>query len=165
MIKRIEAIIREEKLNDVKDALHKIGIVGMNVSEVQGHGRQGGIVLTGRTGTYQIDMLPRVQINIVLSDHNVEKTVRTIREAAVTGSDAGDGIVFIYPVEDVVRIRTGERGQEALTYQDDIDSRLAKYYAPPGRGEHKGGNNGVQESAAASNRARGKGFWSRLRKG
>jgi len=165
MIKRIEAIIREEKLNDVKDALHKIGIVGMNVSEVQGHGRQGGIVLTGRTGTYQIDMLPRVQINIVLSDHNVEKTVRTIREAAVTGSDAGDGIVFIYPVEDVVRIRTGERGQEALTYQDDIDSRLAKYYAPPGRGEPKGGNNGVQESAAASNRARGKGFWSRLRKG
>ncbi len=64
MINKIEAIVREEKLNDVKDALRGIGIVGMNVSEVQGHGRQGGIVLTGRTGTYQIDMLPRVQVNV-----------------------------------------------------------------------------------------------------
>jgi len=164
MIKRIEAIIREEKLNDVKDALHKIGIVGMNVSEVQGHGRQGGIVLTGRTGTYQIDMLPRVQINIVLSDHNVEKTVRTIREAAVTGSDAGDGIVFIYPVEDVVRIRTGERGQEALTYQDDIDSRLAKYYAPPGRGEVPSDGGKPSRSEGASGPVESGGLFSRLRR-
>ena len=122
MTKKIEAIIREEKLNDVKEALRKIGIVGMNVFEVRGHGRQGGIVLTGRSGTYQVDLLPRVQVNIVLSDHNVEKTVETIRQVAQTGN-AGDGLIFVYPVEEVIRIRTGERGHEALMYADDIDTR------------------------------------------
>lgn len=124
MTKKIEAIIREEKLNDVKDALREIGIVGMNVFEIRGHGRQGGITLTGRTGTYQVDLLPKVQLNIVLSDHNVEKTVETIRRAAMTGQE-GDGIIFIYPVEDVIRIRTGERGREALMYEGDIDARRA----------------------------------------
>jgi nitrogen regulatory protein P-II 1 len=122
MTKKLEAIVREEKVNDIKDALREIGIVGMNVIEVRGHGRQGGIVLEGRAGTYQIDMLPRVQFNIVLSDHNVEKTVETICKAASTGRP-GDGLIFIYPVEEVVRIRTGERGHAALTYPDDIDTR------------------------------------------
>jgi len=122
MTKKIEAFIREEKLGDVKDALRKIGIVGMNIFEVRGHGRAGGITLAGRTGTYQVDMLPRIQINIVLSDHNVEKTVNTICQAACTGN-SGDGLVFIYPVEDVVRIRTGERGHAALMYENDIDAR------------------------------------------
>jgi nitrogen regulatory protein P-II 1 len=122
MTKKIEAIIREDKMNDVKEALHKIGIVGMNIIEVRGHGRQGGITLAGRTGTYRVDMLPRVQFNIILSDHNVEKTVETIQEAARTGV-IGDGIIFIYPVEDVIRIRTGERGRQALMYEDDIDAR------------------------------------------
>ncbi len=122
MTKKIEAIIREEKLHQVKDALRRIGIIGMNVSEVRGHGRGGGIVLTGRTGTYQVDLLPKLQINIVLSDHNVEKTVETICQAARSGRN-GDGMIFIYPVEDVVRIRTGERGREALMYPDDIDER------------------------------------------
>lgn len=132
MAKKIEAIIREEKLNDVKDALRAMGIVGMNFSEVRGHGRQGGIVLTGRTGTYQVDLLPRVQVNIVLSDHNLEKTITTIREAAKSEEgDAGDGLIFVYPVDDVIRIRTGERGSDALSYEGDIDSRLARYYAPP----------------------------------
>jgi nitrogen regulatory protein P-II 1 len=124
MTRKIEAIIREEKLNDVKDALRRIGIVGMNVVEIRGHGRQGGIVLNGRSGSYQIDMLPRIQINIVLSDHNVEKTVQTIVDAAQTGQ-IGDGIIFVYPVEDVIRIRTGERGREALTYEGDIDTMAA----------------------------------------
>jgi nitrogen regulatory protein P-II 1 len=122
MTKRIEAIIREEKLSDVKDALHDIGIVGMNVAEIRGHGRQGGITLTGRSGTYQVDLLPKVQLNVVLSDHNVEKTVETIQQAAQTGQE-GDGVIFIYPVEEVVRIRTGERGREALAYAGDIDTR------------------------------------------
>ena len=121
MTKKIEAILREERLNDVKDALRKIGIVGMNVTEVRGHGRQGGIVLAGRTGTYQVDLLPRVQINIVLSDHNVERTIAAIRQAAHTGN-MGDGIIFVYPVEDVIRISTGERGHEALMYPGDIDT-------------------------------------------
>jgi nitrogen regulatory protein P-II 1 len=122
MIKKIEAIIREEKLNEVKAALREIGIVGMNVTEIHGHGRQGGITLVGRTGAYQVDMLPKMQINIVLSDHNVEKTIETIRRAAQTGQQ-GDGIIFVYPVEDVVRIRTGERGRDALHYEGDIDTR------------------------------------------
>ena len=122
MTKKIEVIIREEKLEIVKEAMHKIGIVGMNVMEVRGHGRQGGIVLSGRSGTYRVDMLPRVQLNIILSDHNVEKTIETIRQAAFTGQ-TGDGLIFVYPVEDVIRIRTGERGREALTYEGDIDSR------------------------------------------
>ncbi|MFN2271426.1 MAG: P-II family nitrogen regulator [Anaerolineae bacterium] len=122
MTKKIEAIIREEKLEDVKSALHEIGIIGMNVFEIQGHGRQGGITLNGREGTYQVDMLPKVQLNIVLSDHNVEKTVATIRESAGTG-EPGDGIIFVYPVDDVIRVRTGERGKEALHYEGDIDSR------------------------------------------
>ncbi len=122
MTKKIEAFIREEKLSDVKDALRRIGIVGMNIVEVHGHGRGGGITLNGRSGTYQVDMLPRVQLNIVLSDHNVNKTIETIKQAAYTG-DRGDGVIFIYPVEEVVRIRTGERGWEALMYEGDIDAR------------------------------------------
>src|SRR5512138_408949 len=124
MTKKIEKILREERLNDVKEALRKIGIVGMNVTEVRGHGRQGGITLVGRTGTYQVDMLPRVQLNIVLSNHNVERTVDAICSAAQTGN-IGDGLIFIYPVDEVIRIRTGERGHEALMYEGDIDTRQA----------------------------------------
>ncbi|MFZ4828757.1 MAG: P-II family nitrogen regulator [Phototrophicaceae bacterium] len=122
MTKKIEVIIKEEKLHDIKEALRGIGIIGMNVSEVRGHGRQGGVVLSGRTGTYQIDLLPRVQINIILSDHNVEKTIATIQKAAHTGNQ-GDGMIFVYPVEDVIRISTGERGHDALMYDGDIDSK------------------------------------------
>lgn len=122
MTKKIEAIIRPEKLDDVKSALHEIGIIGMNAVEVRGHGRGGGIALQGRSGTYRVDMLPKLQLNIVLSDHNVEKTIETIKKAVYTGK-AGDGIIFIYPVDDVVRISTGERGHEALIYEDDIDTR------------------------------------------
>lgn len=132
MTKKIEAIIREEMLNDVKDALRRIGIVGMNITEVRGHGRQGGIELGGRAGTYQIDLLPRVQLNIVLSDHNLEKTVQTIQQTAHTG-DIGDGVIFVYPVEDVIRIRTGERGREALMYTGDIDELQAGVAANGGR--------------------------------
>jgi nitrogen regulatory protein P-II 1 len=125
MIKKIEAIIREEKLDEVKNALREIGIVGLNVIEVHGHGRQGGIELSGRIGSYQVDMLPKLQINIVLSDHNVEKTIETICQAARTGQP-GDGIIFVYPVDEVIRVRTGERGREALTYEGDIDARRVK---------------------------------------
>ena len=122
MTKKIEAIFREEKLPAVKEALAQIGIVGMNVMEVRGHGRQGGIELAGRIGTYKVDLLPRVQLNIILSDHNVEKTIETIQQAARTGN-IGDGIIFVYPVEEVIRIRNGERGHDALVYEGDIDTR------------------------------------------
>src|SRR5215211_6245500 len=103
MTKKIEAIFREEKLTAVKEALYNMGIVGMNVIEVRGHGRQGGIELAGRIGTYKVDFLPHVQLNIILSDHNVEKTIETIQWAAQTGN-IGDGIIFLYPVEEVIRI-------------------------------------------------------------
>ncbi len=122
MIKKIEAIIREEALDAVKDALRSIGIVGMNVVEVRGHGRQGGINLSWRGTAYQMDMIPKIMLSIILSERNVEKSVETIVKAARTGKE-GDGIIFIYPVDDVVRIRTGERGGEALAYVDDIDTR------------------------------------------
>ena len=122
MTYKIEAIIREEMLGEVKDALHEIGIVGMNCFEVVGHGRQGGIRLEGRAGSYSVDLLPKIQLNIVLSDYNVARTVETIRKAAYTG-DEGDGMIFVLPVQDVYRIRTGERNGEALSYQDDIDAR------------------------------------------
>jgi nitrogen regulatory protein P-II 1 len=122
MIKKIEAIIREEALDTVKDALRAVGIVGMNIVEVRGHGRQGGVNLQWRGTAYQMDMIPKIMISIVLSDRNVEKTIETISAAARTGQE-GDGIIFVYPVEDVVRIRTGERGGAALAYQDDIDQK------------------------------------------
>jgi nitrogen regulatory protein P-II 1 len=122
MLKKIEVIIREGKLNDVKDALKEMGIVGLNLFEIRGHGRGGGITLTGRTGSYQVDLLPKIQINIILSEHNLEETIDTILRSAYTG-EAGDGMIFVYPVEEVIRIRTRERGQEAMMYPGDIDER------------------------------------------
>jgi nitrogen regulatory protein P-II 1 len=124
MTKKLEAFIREEALDEVKNALQAIGIVGMNVYEVRGHGRQGGIELSWRGTSYHMDLIPKMQVNIVLSDHNVEKAVEAIIQAAKTGKQ-GDGLIFVYPVEDVIRIRTGERGKEALMYPDDIDVRRA----------------------------------------
>ena len=122
MTKKLEIFIREEALDAVKDALQNIGIVGMNVYEVRGHGRQGGIELSWRGTSYRMDLIPKMQVNVVLSDHNVEKAIEAITQAARTGKE-GDGLIFIYPVEDVYRIRTGERGREALMYADDIDVR------------------------------------------
>ena len=125
MARKIEAIIREDALQAVKDGLRDIGIVGMNIFDVRGHGRQGGIDQSWRVSSTRMDLLPKIQVNIVLSDHNVEKTVETIIKAARTGKE-GDGIIFVYPVEEVVRIRTGERGRDALMYPDDIDARQVK---------------------------------------
>ena len=122
MSKKIEAIIREDALDAVKDALRDLGIVGMNVFEIRGHGRQGGLDMSWRGTSYKMDLLPKIQLNIILSDNNVEKTVEVIVKAARTGKQ-GDGIIFVYPVEDVIRIRTGERGHEALMYPNDIDAR------------------------------------------
>jgi nitrogen regulatory protein P-II 1 len=125
MTKKIEAIIREDALEAVKDSLRDIGIVGLNIFEIRGHGRQGGVDQSWRGATYRMDLLPKIQLNIVLSEHNVEKTIDAIVKAARTGHE-GDGIIFVYPVEDVVRIRTGERGHDALMYAGDIDERRKK---------------------------------------
>ncbi|MFH1032932.1 MAG: P-II family nitrogen regulator [Pseudomonadota bacterium] len=128
MLKKIEAIIREDKVNDVREALKQIGILGMNTFEIRGRGRQGGIVLSGRSGSYVVDMLPKMQLNIILSDYNLDKTIEAIVKAAKTGDsgEAGDGLIFVLPVEEVVRIRTGERGHEAVMYPGDIDERSGR---------------------------------------
>ena len=122
MLKKIEAIIREDKLSDVKEALREIGIMGLNSFEIRGHGRQGGISLAGRSGTYKVDMLSKTQVNIILSEHNLEDTLEAILTSAYTG-EPGDGLIFVYPVEEVIRIRTRERGHEAVMYPGDIDER------------------------------------------
>lgn len=122
MTKKIEAIIREERLEAVKAALTEIGIVGLNITQVRGRGRDGGLKIETRTGSYMVDMIPKIQMNIVLSDDNVEATIDAICNAASTGG-SGDGVIFVLPVDDVVRISTGERGRAAITYQGDIDSR------------------------------------------
>lgn len=129
MLKKIEAIIREDKVSDVRDALKAIGIVGMNMIEIRGHGRQGGIQLVGRAGSYQVDMLTKIQINIILSENNLEETIEAILNSAGTGQP-GDGIIFVYPVDEVIRVRTRERGQEAVIYPDDIDERKKKKTTP-----------------------------------
>ncbi|MBN1665010.1 MAG: P-II family nitrogen regulator [Deltaproteobacteria bacterium] len=121
-MKKIEAIIREDKVNDVREALTDIGIVGMNMFEVRGHGRQGGVQLVGRAGTYQVNMLPKIQINVVLNDRNLDAAIEAILKSAYTG-ETGDGIIFVTPVEEVIRVRTRERGQDAMIYPGDIDSR------------------------------------------
>jgi nitrogen regulatory protein P-II 1 len=125
MLKKVEAIIREDKLNEVKEALRELGIVGLNVFEIRGHGRQGGISLVGRSGSYQVDLLPKIQVNIVLSEQNLEEVIDTILRSAYTG-EAGDGLIFVYPVEEVIRIRTRERGHDAVMYPGDIDERKGR---------------------------------------
>jgi nitrogen regulatory protein P-II 1 len=125
MLKKIEAIIREDKFNDVKEALKEMGIVGLNAFEIRGHGRQGGINLAGRSGTYQVDMLTKIQVNIILSEQNLDETIDIILKSAYTG-EAGDGLIFVYPVDEVIRIRTRERGHDAVMYPGDIDEKKVK---------------------------------------
>ena len=125
MIKKIEAIIREESLAKVKRALAEAGIVGLNVTEVRGRGRQRETEQDWRYNYSHDDLLTKVQVNIVLSERNVQRTVDTIIKAAQTGKE-GDGIIFVYPVDDVIRIRSGERGGDALHYPDDIDERRGR---------------------------------------
>jgi nitrogen regulatory protein P-II 1 len=122
MFCKIEAIIREEALDTVREALSAIGIVGMNVFEIRGHGRLSSQEHSWRYTYVHKDMLPKIQLNIILSEHNVDQTVEAIAKAARTGRE-GDGIIFVYPVRDVLRIRTGERGHDALSYPGDIDER------------------------------------------
>jgi nitrogen regulatory protein P-II 1 len=112
-MKKIEAIIKPYKLDEVKDALTGMGVIGMTVSEVRGFGRQKGHTELYRGSEYTIDFLPKIRIELVVPDALVDKVVDTIAAAAKTGS-IGDGKVFITPVEMAVRIRTGERDEAAL---------------------------------------------------
>lgn len=112
-MRKIEAIIKPFKLDDVKEALLEIGIKGMTVSEVRGFGRQKGHTELYRGSEYRIDFLPKIKIEIVVPEDKVDKVVDVILSTARTGQ-VGDGKIFIYPLEEVVRIRTGESGEDAL---------------------------------------------------
>jgi nitrogen regulatory protein P-II 1 len=96
-------------------ALREVGIVGLNVFEIRGHGRQGGVEMSWRGTSYTLDLLPKMQLNIILNESKTQKAIDAIVNSARTGEE-GDGIIFVYPVEDIVRVRTGERGHAALTY-------------------------------------------------
>ena len=112
-MKKIEAIIKPFKLEDVKEALFELGISGITVSEVKGHGRQQGHTELYRGAEYVVDFLPKVKLEIVVKEEDVEKVVKTIMENARTGK-IGDGKIFVMPVEKVIRIRTGEEDEEAI---------------------------------------------------
>ncbi len=113
-MKKIQAIIKPFKLDDAKQALAEIDVVGMTVSEVKGFGRQKGHSELYRGAEYVVDFLPKVQLEVVVPDDLVEKVTLALSEATRTGS-IGDGKIFVIPVEEAVRIRTGERGDAALT--------------------------------------------------
>ncbi|MFD2261335.1 P-II family nitrogen regulator [Lacibacterium aquatile] len=112
-MKKVEAIIKPFKLDEVKEALHEIGIQGITVTEAKGFGRQKGHTELYRGAEYVVDFLPKVKIEIVMDDHLVERAVEAIQQAAQTGR-IGDGKIFVIPIEDAVRIRTGERGNDAI---------------------------------------------------
>ena len=112
-MKKIEAIIRSEKVDEVRRALEKVGFPGLNISEVEGHGKQKGVVQQWRGEQYRVELLPKVRLEIVVSDRDVPKILRAIQDTAKTGA-VGDGKIFVSTVEEVIRIRTGEAGESAL---------------------------------------------------
>ncbi len=112
-MKKIEAIIKPFKLDAVKDALSEVGIRGLTASEVRGFGRQKGHTEIYRGAEYQVDFVSKVKIEVLVADEQVDVVVATILEAAKTGQ-IGDGKIFILPADDAIRIRTGERGPDAL---------------------------------------------------
>jgi len=112
-MKKIEAIIRPFKLDDVREALSEIGVRGMTLTEVKGYGRQKGHTELYRGSEYKIDFLPKIKLEIIANDDMVDSVVAAVIKAAKTGQ-VGDGKIFVYPVEDVIRVRTEESGEEAL---------------------------------------------------
>ena len=112
-MKKVEAVIRPFKLDEVKEALHEVGIQGITVTEAKGFGRQKGHTELYRGAEYVVDFLPKVKLEIVMDDALVERAVEAIQQAAHTGR-IGDGKIFVTAIEDVIRIRTGERGSDAI---------------------------------------------------
>jgi nitrogen regulatory protein P-II 1 len=112
-MKKIEAIVKPFKLDEVKEALQAIGIQGMTVTEVKGFGRQKGHTELYRGAEYVVDFLPKIKIEVVVSDELADKAVQAIVEAANTGR-IGDGKIFVYEIQEAIRIRTGERGSDAV---------------------------------------------------
>ena len=112
-MKKIEGIIRQERLDAVKTSLEASGYFGMTVSEVSGRGRQGGLTLQWRVGEYKVDLLPKIKVEVVVLDEDVARMLNVITTAARTG-EMGDGKLFVLPVENAVRVRTGEEGDNAI---------------------------------------------------
>ena len=112
-MKKIEAIIKPFKLDDVKEALTEIGVIGMTVTEVRGFGRQKGHTELYRGAEYVVDFLPKVKIEVVMEESMVERAVEAIQQAAHTGR-IGDGKIFVSTIDEAIRIRTGERGPDAI---------------------------------------------------
>ncbi len=112
-MKKIEAIIKPFKLDDVKEALNEIGIKGMTISEVKGYGRQKGHKEVYRGAEYVVDFIPKVKLEIIVDAAQVDQVVAKIKESAYTGK-IGDGKIFVLPVEEVIRVRTGEHGKDAI---------------------------------------------------
>ncbi|MFP3983494.1 MAG: P-II family nitrogen regulator [Desulfurivibrionaceae bacterium] len=112
-MKKIEAIIKPFKMDDVKEALNSLGIKGMTITEVKGYGRQKGHKEIYRGAEYVVDFIPKVKIELIVEAAQAEEVAETIRQAANTGK-IGDGKIFVLPVEEVIRVRTGEKGMEAI---------------------------------------------------
>jgi len=112
-MKKVEAIIKPFKLDEVKDALNSIGIHGMTVTEVKGFGRQKGHVEVYRGTEYEVNFIPKIKLEVIIPDSMQEKVIATILEKAKTGN-IGDGKIFLYSLEDVIRIRTGDKGEAAI---------------------------------------------------
>jgi nitrogen regulatory protein P-II 1 len=112
-MKKIEAIIKPFKLDDVKEALNKVGVQGLTVTEAKGYGRQKGHTELYRGAEYVVDFLPKVKIEIVLDDGLLDRAIEAIQHAAHSGK-IGDGKIFVSPIEEVIRIRTGEKGADAI---------------------------------------------------
>lgn len=112
-MKKIEVIIKPFKLNEVKDKLNELGLRGMTITEVKGFGRQKGHKELYRGSEYQVDFLPKVKIELVVTDDIVQKVIDTVSQTARTG-EIGDGKIFVIPIDQAVRIRTGEKGEDAV---------------------------------------------------
>ena len=112
-MKKIEAIIRPEKLDEVRKAIESVGYPGITITEAQGHGKQKGVVQQWRGETYRVEFLPKVKLELIVGDADVERIVQAIIKSAKTGS-VGDGKIFVSDVRDVIKIRTGERGESAI---------------------------------------------------
>ena len=112
-MKKIEAIIRPAKVTDVCAALEKIGHPGIMITEIEGHGKQKGIEQEFHGKTYKTELLSKVKLEVVVNDGDLDKTIKAIREAAFTGK-VGDGKIFVYPVDNAIRIRTDEKGEVAI---------------------------------------------------
>ena len=112
-MKKIEAIIREERFDAVKTSLEEAGFLGLTSTEVRGRGQQKGLSLQWRVGEYRVDLLPKTKVEVVVRDEDASRVMDIVCRAARTG-DIGDGMIFVIPVEEVCRVRTGERGESAM---------------------------------------------------